>query len=115
MLIGLAITVFVPGFAAAILTYNQEMLPSVFLTSIISSTQKTPMPIAFEIFLLTLMFELLKEAGTRLPKEVGSAITIVGSLIIGDAAVNAGIVSAPSVIIVANLRSLCPEWERFGR
>ncbi len=100
-LIGLAITVFVPGFAAAILTYNQEMLPSVFLTSIISSTQKTPMPIAFEIFLLTLMFELLKEAGTRLPREVGSAITIVGSLIIGDAAVNAGIVSAPSVIIVA--------------
>jgi spore germination protein KA len=100
-LMGLAITVFVPGFSAAILTFNQEMLPSVFLTSIINSTQKTPMPIAFEIILLTLMFELLKEAGTRLPKEVGSAITIVGSLIIGDAAVNAGIVSAPSVIVVA--------------
>jgi spore germination protein KA len=54
-----------------------------------------------EIFLLIIMFELLREAGTRLPKAVGSAITIVGALIIGDAAVNAGIVSAPAVIIVA--------------
>lgn len=98
---GLAITVFLPGFAAAILTYNQEMLPSVFLTSIINSSLKTPMPISAELVVLILMFELLKEAGTRLPHAVGSAITIVGSLIIGEAAVNAGIVSEPSVIVIA--------------
>ena len=99
--VGLFITVMLPGIAVAIFTYNAQMLPSVFLTSLISSTQKTPMPIFAEIFLLTVMFELLKEAGTRLPQAVGSAITIVGSLIIGEAAVNAGIVSEPSVIIVA--------------
>ena len=100
-IMGLFITVMLPGLAVAIITFSQEMMPSVFLTSLISSTQKTPMPVGAEVFFLILMFELLKEAGTRLPKTVGSAITIVGALIIGDAAVNAGIVSAPAVIIVA--------------
>ncbi|MEL7610156.1 MAG: spore germination protein [Bacillota bacterium] len=99
--LGLFITVMLPGLAVAVITYNQEMMPAVFLTSLIASTEKTPLPASAEIFFLTLMFELLKEAGTRLPKTVGSAITIVGALIIGDAAVNAGIVSAPAVIIVA--------------
>mgnify|MGYP002277033568 CR=1 FL=1 len=99
--IGLLFTVILPGLSVAVITYHQEMIPSAFLTNIISTTQKTPMPTAIEVLVLTIMFELLREAGTRLPKAVGSAITIVGSLIIGDAAVNAGIVSAPIVIIVA--------------
>lgn len=94
-------TIILPGLAVAVFTYNQEMLPWVFLTTLVSSTLRTPMPISFEILLLTVMFELIKESGTRMPKAIGSAITIVGSLIIGDAAVNAGLVSAPSVIIVA--------------
>jgi len=100
-IIGLTITVMLPGVYVAVTTYNQEMVPPVLLNSIITSSQKTPMPAAAELFLMILMFELLKEAGTRLPKAVGSAITIVGSLIIGEAAVNAGIVSAPMVIVVA--------------
>jgi spore germination protein KA len=100
-IIGLFITIMLPGMYVAVVTFNQEMLPPVFLINIITSSQKTPMPAAAELFLMILMFELLKEAGTRLPKAVGSAITIVGSLIIGDAAVNAGIVSAPMVIVVA--------------
>ena len=100
-LIGLFIAVILPGLAVAVITYNQEMMPPVFLASLIAATEKTPLPASAEVFLLILMFELLKEAGTRLPKAVGSAITIVGALIIGDAAVNAGIVSAPAVIIVA--------------
>lgn len=99
--IGLFIAIMLPGLSVAIITFSQEMMPSVFLNSLIASTQKTPLPAGAEIFFLILMFELLKEAGTRLPKTVGSAITIVGALIIGDAAVNAGIVSAPAVIIVA--------------
>ena len=98
---GLFITVMVPGLYVAIVTFDQEMLPSVFLQSIITSTLKTPMPVSAEILVLTVLFEILKEAGTRLPKAVGSAITIVGSLIIGEAAVSAGLVSEASVIIVA--------------
>lgn len=100
-LIGLFITVMLPGLAVAIMSYNQEMIPSIFLSSIVSAMQKTPMTVAAEILLMTIMFELLKEAGTRLPQAIGSAISIVGSLIVGEAAVNAGIVSEPSVIIVA--------------
>jgi spore germination protein KA len=99
--LGLFITVFLPGIAVAVFTYDQEMIPPEFLTTVITATQRTPMPIGAEVFLLVLLFELLREAGTRLPKAVGSAITIVGSLIIGDAAVSAGIVGAPTVIIVA--------------
>ena len=99
--IGLFIGVMLPGLSVAIITYNQEMIPTSFLTHIILSTQKTPLPTAAEAFFLILMFELLKESGTRLPRAVGSAITIVGSLIIGDAAVSAGVVGAPMVIIIA--------------
>lgn len=99
--IGLFISIMLPGLSVAIITFSQEMMPSVFLNTLIASTQKTPLPAGAEIFFLILMFELLKEAGTRLPKSVGSAITIVGALIIGDSAVNAGIVGAPAVIIVA--------------
>jgi spore germination protein KA len=100
-LFGLFITILLPALYVAITTYNQEMIPYVFLNSLITSTVKTPMPAAAEIFLLILFFNLIKEAGIRLPKGVGSAITIVGSLIIGEAAVNAGLVGAPMVIIVA--------------
>ncbi len=100
-LLGLFIGIMLPGLSVAIITYNQEMIPAPFLINLISATQKTPLPSAAEAFFLILMFELLKESGTRLPKTVGSAITIVGSLIIGDAAVSAGVVGAPMVIIVA--------------
>ncbi len=99
--IGLFIGMLLPGLFVAIITYNQEMIPPVFLTHLVTSTQKTPLPSAAEAFFLILMFELLRESGTRLPKTIGSAITIVGSLIIGDSAVSAGVVGAPMVIIIA--------------
>lgn len=94
------IAILLPGIFTAILTYNSEMLPSEFFKTIITATEKTPLPIGAEVFFLIIMFELLQESGTRLPKTVGSAISIVGGLIIGDAAVSAGIVSAPVVIVV---------------
>lgn len=100
-LIALFITVVLPGLSIAILTHHAEMLPSIFFKKVISTTVKTPAPLALEALILIIMFELLREAGTRLPKAVGSAITIVGSLIIGDAAVSAGIVSEVMVIVVA--------------
>lgn len=100
-IIGLFIGTMLPGLFVAFITYNAETIPPVFLTSLISSTQKTPLPAAAEAFFLIVMFELLRESGTRMPKAVGSAITIVGSLIIGEASVDAGIVGAPMVIIVA--------------
>ncbi|MDD4316454.1 MAG: spore germination protein, partial [Clostridia bacterium] len=95
------LSIYLPGVSVAILTFDVEMVPFTFLESIIKATQGTPFPIAFELFFLGLMFELLKEAGLRMPKAIGSAITIVGALILGDIAVSAGVAGAPSVIIIA--------------
>ncbi|HOO22433.1 MAG TPA: spore germination protein [Clostridia bacterium] len=100
-LLGLIIAVLLPGFYISISTFNPEMLPPYFLITVITSTERTPFPEAVEILFLVLMMELLKESGTRLPKTLGSAVSIVGALIIGQAAVDAGLVGAPSVIIVA--------------
>lgn len=99
--IALVVSIVLPGFFVAMVTFNQEMLPASFLVTIATERSKTPFPSGAEVLLLMLMFELLKESGTRLPQAVGSAISIVGALIIGDAAVNAGIVGAPTVIIIA--------------
>lgn len=100
-IVGLFISILLPGLSVAVMTFDQEMMPSVFLYNVISSTEKTPLPVGAEMFFLMLMFELLRESGTRLPRTIGSAISIVGALIIGDSAVNAGIVGAPAVIIIA--------------
>ncbi|MDR2202373.1 MAG: spore germination protein [Clostridiales bacterium] len=95
------LSIFLPGTMIAVLNFHQEMIPYVFLKTFIGATSKRPLPEFIEVLMLTVMFELIKEGGTRLPKTAGAAITIVGALIIGDAAVNAGIVGAPSVILVA--------------
>jgi len=105
-LFALFISLYLPGLFLAVTTYHQEMIPWVFLSTLISAIEKTPLPLGAEILFLTLMFELLRESGTRLPKAIGSAVSIVGALIIGEAAVNAGIVSAPTVIVVA-LTAVC--------
>ena len=95
------ITILLPGVSIAIMTYSTEMVPFVFLTSFIKATEGTPFPHAAEILFVGIMFEFLKEAGLRMPKAIGAAITIVGALIIGQTAVEASIVSAPTVIVVA--------------
>ena len=95
------IAILLPGLAIAIFNYSSEVVPFVFLTSFIKATEGTPLPFALEILFITIMFELLKEAGLRIPKAMGSTITFVGALIIGQAAVDAGIVSAPTIIVVA--------------
>lgn len=104
--IALFISIILPGLYVAIITYHHEMVPTSFMTTLIVATQKTPLPAGAEVLFLVVMFELLKESGTRLPKTVGSAISIVGALIIGDAAVSAGLVGAPAVIAVA-LTAVC--------
>lgn len=100
-LLGLFISLLLPGLVVSVVAFNPEMLPSTFLVNLMASKDKTPFPEAFEILFMVVMLELLKESGTRLPKTIGSAVSIVGALIIGEAAVSAGLVSAPSVIVVA--------------
>lgn len=90
-----------PSLYVAVTTFHQEMLPTKLLFSVAAAREATPLPAVMEALIMELSFEALREAGIRLPKSIGSAISIVGALVIGQAAVAAGIASAPMVIIVA--------------
>lgn len=95
------LTLLLPGIYIATTSFHQEILPTELLFSILSARQNVPFPIIFEILLMEFSFELIREAGLRVPSPIGSTIGIVGALILGDAAVNAGIVSPTLIIIVA--------------
>lgn len=97
----LVIAVFLPALYVAVMTYHQEMLPTTLLLSIAASREIVPFPALVEALVMEVTFEALREAGVRLPKQVGAAVSIVGALVIGQAAVEAGIVSAPMVMVVA--------------
>ncbi|MER1990028.1 MAG: spore germination protein [Solibacillus isronensis] len=97
----LIIALFLPSVYVAITTFHQEMVPTDLLLSIASSRESVPFPALVEVIIMEIAFEALREAGIRLPKQVGSAVSIVGALVIGQAAVQAGIVSAPMIIVVS--------------
>lgn len=90
-----------PSLYVAATTFHPEMLPSSMLTSIAAARESVPFSTFTEVLMMELTFEALREAGVRLPRPVGQTISIVGALVIGQAAVQAQIVSAPVVIIVA--------------
>lgn len=94
-------TLLLPSLYIAILTYHQEMVPTSLLLSIAKSREDIPFPALVEALLMEISFEALREAGVRLPKQVGAAVSIVGALVIGQAATSAGLVSAPMVMVVA--------------
>lgn len=96
-----ALSLLLPSAYVAITTFHQEMIPTVLLLSIAKAREEIPFPALVEALIMEISFEALREAGVRLPKQVGSAVSIVGALIIGQAATSAGIVSAPMIIIVA--------------
>ncbi|MBB6216871.1 spore germination protein KA [Anaerosolibacter carboniphilus] len=91
----------IPAIYIALTTYHQEMIPTPLLLSISSSRQGVPFPTVFEALSMGITFEILREAGTRLPKPIGQTVSIVGALVLGEAAVTARIVSAPIVIVTA--------------
>lgn len=96
-----AVSVFLPAFYVAITGFHISLLPTPLLHTLAQSEENLPFNAMFEAFLMQVIYELLREAGLRLPKQFGFAITIVGALIVGEAAVSAGIIGAPMVIIVA--------------
>jgi hypothetical protein len=97
----LLISLLLPSLYVAILTFHQEMLPTTLLVTIAASRENVPFPALVEALLMEIVFEALREAGVRLPKQAGAAVSIVGALVIGQAAVQAGIVSSPLIMVVA--------------
>lgn len=100
-LISLFISVTLPGVYISLILFHQEMIPTELLISIAGQREGVPLSSPFEALFMILFFELLKESGIRLPQAIGESVTLVGGLVIGTAAVEAGIVSAIMVIIVA--------------
>ncbi|TDX48439.1 spore germination protein [Orenia marismortui] len=90
-----------PSIYIAITTFHQEMIPTKLLLSIVASRAGVPFPALVEALIMEISFEALREAGLRLPKQVGQAVSIVGALVVGQAAVEAGLVSQAMVIVVA--------------
>lgn len=94
-------TLLLPGIYVAVSNFHSEVLPTDLLFSILASRENVPFPVIFEILILEISFELIREAGLRVPSPIGTTISIVGALVLGQAAVSAGIVSPVLVIVVA--------------
>lgn len=99
--LGFVLTLTLPAIYVALLTWQQEMLPTRLLFSISAARQGVPFSTFAEAVGTLAVFEILKEAGTRTPDTIGQALSIVGGLVLGQSAVDARFVSAPMVIIIA--------------
>lgn len=95
------LTIFTPAFYIAIITYNQETIPASLLTNFITQNEGIPFPVTIETFFMIFICEMLRESDIRFPNNFSSSISILGALILGDAAVSANIVSPIMIIITA--------------
>ncbi|MBP7175605.1 MAG: spore germination protein [Thermoclostridium sp.] len=98
---GILFTLLLPALYLAVTTFHQEMLPTDLLLAIASSREKVPFPTIVSILIMEISFELIREAGIRIPGPIGTTLGIVGALILGQAAVSANLVSPILIIIIA--------------
>ncbi|HHV62289.1 MAG TPA: spore germination protein [Firmicutes bacterium] len=95
------ISLTLPSLYVAITTFHQEMLPTPLILSIAAQREGIPFPAVVEAVIMELIFEVLREAGVRLPRLVGPAVSIIGGLVLGEAAMRAGLASPAMVMVVA--------------
>ena len=100
------ITLLLPGIYVAIMNYHTELVPTALLFTIAASRNSVPFPIIFEILLMEVAFELIREAGLRIPTPIGPTIGIIGALVLGEAAVSANLVS-PVLIVIVAITGIC--------
>lgn len=100
------IAILLPGLYVALGTYHPELFPIPLLNKIAGSIADTPLPLAGEVIVIYFVYEIMREAGLRMPQPLGHAVSIVGALVIGETAVNAGLIGAPTLMVVA-LTAIC--------
>ena len=100
-LLGFLLSVYLPGIYVALKSFHPELFPTPLLITVAAAREGHPFPVVIEGLLMLILFEILREAGLRMPRSLGQAVSIVGALVIGQAAVSAGLVGAPMVIVVA--------------
>lgn len=93
--------VLLPGFYVAVANFNPELIPDALLLNLAASVQITPYNLMTECLIVHIFYEILREAGLRMPSDLGHAVSIVGGIVIGDILVSAGLVGAPIILIVA--------------
>ena len=99
--IAMTILLVFPGLYISLVSFSHELLPTTLLLNIASQRATVPYPVFTEVLAMEVAFEILREAGIRMPRPIGQAVSIVGALVVGEAAVQAGIVAAATVIVVA--------------
>lgn len=95
------ISVFLPGLYVAVGTFHQELIPTNLLITIASEEVTTPFSLMTEAIMLLVLYEIMREAGLRLPKTIGHAVSIIGGIIIGETTVTAGLIGAPMLVVIA--------------
>lgn len=95
------VSMMLPALYISITTFHQEMIPTTLLVSLAAQREGVPFPALIEALIMEVTFDVLREAGVRMPRAIGPAISIVGALVLGQAAVQAGLVSAAMVIVVS--------------
>lgn len=95
------LSLFLPGIYVAVGTFHQELIPTTLLYLVATSEEATPFPLVLEALMIHIMYEIMREAGLRLPSSIGHAVSIIGAIVIGDATVSAGIIGAPMLVVVA--------------
>ena len=100
------IAVMLPGVFVSVANFTPELLPPELLYKVASAELATPLPLFMEALFVNFLLEIVREAGLRLPKPIGHSVSLVAALIVGDAAVSAGIVGTP-VVIVAAMTAIC--------
>jgi spore germination protein KA len=104
--IGAFLSLVIPAFYVGITTFHHEMLPTNLMLAIIKSKQAVSFTTFLEVFSLLVAFEILIEAGIRLPKSIGQAVSIIGGLVVGEAAVSAKLIS-PAIVVVVAVTGIC--------
>lgn len=100
-IVGLLIAIFLPGFWVSLASVNIDQLPFALLATVVVSREGLPLPIGLEAIFILGLFELLREAGVRMPTFLGQTVSIVGGIIIGDAAIRAGLASPTMIVVIA--------------
>lgn len=100
-LLGLLISTIMPALAVAIINYHPELLPFALFISVAEGRERVPFPLVVEILIMDITFELLREAGLRMPRAIGQALSVLGALVLGQAAIQAGLVGPHVLLIVA--------------
>lgn len=95
------ISIFAPALYLTALNFEKNLIPSDLVVPIIQARELVPFPLVMEMLIAILLYEIVREAGVRLPQSVGSALSIVGALILGEVAASAGLIGAPTIVIVS--------------